>query len=528
MPRIFISYRRADSRKDAGRLYDRLVGTFGKEYVFKDIESIPIGSDFRGVLREAVAQCQVFLAVIGKNWLAIQDVNGNRRLDNPQDFVRVELETALERDTCIVIPILVDNASMPAADELPLVLRELAFKNAAVMRDDPDFHNDVTKLIRGIETRFGTTTAAIKGSVNDFNIHVAITRFYEQFDAKDWSGARITLGDIRSSGKAPRVFNVDQLEREIWAAIEAEEREKEYDILRLMSRRANKEQVWSALLVFWESFPKYDPDHIADLVRPQVQRSQFSGSKKNEVLYILPEPFAWIDIPSGNVILDVGGYLNRGTVLTVPAFTISKYPITNGQYQVFIDDVDGYSNSKWWDYSDDAFLWHKSNPRPQDRAFESDDHPRANVSWYEAVAFTRWLGNKLSETIRLPYEAEWQRAAQGDDNRIFPWGNDWYGSRCNNSVGKDWRKGSTSSVSQYEGIGDSPFGVVDMTGNVWEWTGTAWEHGDHDLVGSNKRVVRGGSWYGNYPDWFRVTLRDAHSPNNGDNYGGFRCIRVIT
>ena len=147
MPKIFISYRRADSRKDAGRIYDRLIEAFGKENVFKDVDSIPLGKDFQGILREAVAQCDVQLAIIGKQWLTIKDTHGDRRLDNPSDFVRIEIESALQRDSCRVIPIIIDNAPIPHADDLPLVLRELAFKNATIVRDDSDFHSDVTKII---------------------------------------------------------------------------------------------------------------------------------------------------------------------------------------------------------------------------------------------------------------------------------------------------------------------------------------------------------------------------------------------
>lgn len=150
MPKIFISYRRDDSRKDAGRIYDRLVEAFGKPNVFKDVDSIPMGRDFRGVLREAVAQCDVQLVIIGKSWLNITDDRGSRRLDNPGDFVRIEVESALQRDGCLVVPVLVDGASMPRADDLPPELRELAFKNAVIVRDDPDFHNDVTRIIHSL------------------------------------------------------------------------------------------------------------------------------------------------------------------------------------------------------------------------------------------------------------------------------------------------------------------------------------------------------------------------------------------
>ena len=96
MPKIFISYRREDSIGIAGRIYDRLCLKFGRESVFMDVDAIPLGVDFRQHLTDAVGQCDILLAVIGERWLTIAD-HGHRRLDNPADFVRIEIETALQR-----------------------------------------------------------------------------------------------------------------------------------------------------------------------------------------------------------------------------------------------------------------------------------------------------------------------------------------------------------------------------------------------------------------------------------------------
>jgi WD40 repeat protein len=280
MVKIFISYRRADSRKDAARIYDRLVEAFGKENIFKDVDNIPIGSDFRGVLREAVAACDVQLVVIGRQWLDITDENGKRRLDNPIDFVRIEVESALQRDRCLVVPVLVDHATMPAADRLPLDLRELAFKNATVVRDDPDFHHDVTRIIDALRQRYGenSSTSVPRSTVTPtkpFDVRAAIKEFYAAFDEQNWEHARELLTEVRTSGRAPSFFDVDTHERELWDAIEASEneakRDEEYDLLRLMMSRLNKGQAWKALQQFWQSYPKYDPADLATLVRPEIR-----------------------------------------------------------------------------------------------------------------------------------------------------------------------------------------------------------------------------------------------------------------
>jgi formylglycine-generating enzyme required for sulfatase activity len=146
---VFVSYRREDSRHQAGRLFDRLVAHFGSGQVFKDVDSIPLGLDFREVLTERVAACDVFLAVIGDEWLSITGKRGTRRLDDPGDFVRIEIEAALSRNIP-VIPVLVGDSSVPQAEELPESLQKLAFRNGLPIRPDPDFHNDVDRLIRGI------------------------------------------------------------------------------------------------------------------------------------------------------------------------------------------------------------------------------------------------------------------------------------------------------------------------------------------------------------------------------------------
>ncbi len=152
MTRIFISYRRSDSATIAGRIYDRLAGEFGEDNVFKDSYGIVPGEDFRGKIREQVALCDVLLVVIGPAWLHVTEQNnpGLRRLDNPNDWVRLEVETGLQRRGAVVIPVLVSGAAIPPESELPASLRELAYRNALSVRDDPDFRGDMNRLIEAI------------------------------------------------------------------------------------------------------------------------------------------------------------------------------------------------------------------------------------------------------------------------------------------------------------------------------------------------------------------------------------------
>jgi hypothetical protein len=147
--RVYISYRRADSGATAGRLYDRLASAIGGDKVFVDTDSIKPGDDFRQALNSLVAEASVMLVIIGPKWLVAADASGRRRIDDPNDFVRLEIASALERNI-LVIPVLVDGARMPRAKELPLELTTLAHRNALEL-STRRWEFDVTQLLRVIQ-----------------------------------------------------------------------------------------------------------------------------------------------------------------------------------------------------------------------------------------------------------------------------------------------------------------------------------------------------------------------------------------
>ncbi len=149
MPKVFISYRRDDSAGITGRLDDRLVQHFGRDCVFMDVDTIRPGVDFREHLTNAVQGCDVLLVVIGKKWMGTRR-GGVRRIDDPTDFVRIEVEAALLR-RIPVVPVLAESASMPQADMLPDSLQALIYRQAVIVDVGRDFHAHVDRLIRGIE-----------------------------------------------------------------------------------------------------------------------------------------------------------------------------------------------------------------------------------------------------------------------------------------------------------------------------------------------------------------------------------------
>jgi hypothetical protein len=146
--KIFVNYRRGDDEAFAGRLFDQLGLAFGREQLFMDVDSIAPGLDFVRVLEEQVAQCDLVLAVIGKGWIEARDAIG-RRLEDPEDFVRIEIASALNQDKR-VIPVLIGEARMPRADELPEPIRPLARRNAVRLTHER-FRTDTQTLITALQ-----------------------------------------------------------------------------------------------------------------------------------------------------------------------------------------------------------------------------------------------------------------------------------------------------------------------------------------------------------------------------------------
>ncbi len=147
---IFVGYRRDDTADVAGRICDALSVAFGDAQVFKDVDSMPVGADFAAHIRAVLPKCRVFLALLGPNWLDARASSGARRLDDPSDLVRVEIETALRTSKLLVVPVLINGAGMPTEAELPEAMRPLVRRHAAILRRDPDFHNDISRLVSAL------------------------------------------------------------------------------------------------------------------------------------------------------------------------------------------------------------------------------------------------------------------------------------------------------------------------------------------------------------------------------------------
>jgi formylglycine-generating enzyme required for sulfatase activity len=209
--------------------------------------------------------------------------------------------------------------------------------------------------------------------------------------------------------------------------------------------------------------------------------------------------------------------------LYLPDYYMAKTPVTNAQYAAFVQAT-GYRSPR---ISED---WAKSyNWRGQTPPKGKENHPVVLVNWDDAVTYSRWLAEIVGKPYRLPSEAEWEKGARGTDGRVYPWGNKWDVKRCNSH-----ESGGTIPVDTYPN-GASPYGLLDMAGNVWEWCSTIWQESAYPFQVKDEwaeaylsrtdvpRVVRGGVFYGNYR-FVRCAIRYRVGPYRWNDKFGFRVM----
>jgi len=229
----------------------------------------------------------------------------------------------------------------------------------------------------------------------------------------------------------------------------------------------------------------------------------------------------WCEVPAGEFIMgSKEDSDNPVRKVKLPTFQISKYPITYKQFQAFTDAPDGFSNSKWWQgLHSDGLQQQQSGAG--DQAFKIWNHPRERVSWYDAIAFCRWLSAKLGVEVTLPTEEQWEKAARGTDGRVYPYGNNF-----------DATKGNTdeTGIKQTSAVGmfpdpTLPYGVMDMSGNVLEWCLNEYDSGKVNIGSNEWRALRGGSWL-SLQDFARAASRHFTPPGLRDVDYGFRVLVV--
>lgn len=230
----------------------------------------------------------------------------------------------------------------------------------------------------------------------------------------------------------------------------------------------------------------------------------------------------WANVPAGEFIMGEGAEAHK---LFLPEFAMARVPVTCAQYRIFLQHS-GHPAPK---------NWNGLTP-PKGR----EAHPVVRVSWHDALAYCRWLSDATGKDIRLPTEAQWEKAARGNDGRAYPWGEAFQADRCNTRE-SEFR---TTTPAGVFGQGASPCGCLDMAGNVEEWTLSLWgddweaaqfkypyvaEDGRENLMAGYGvlRVVRGGAWF-SAQDFARCASRDGFNPDFRSSDLGFRVVLGVS
>ena len=241
----------------------------------------------------------------------------------------------------------------------------------------------------------------------------------------------------------------------------------------------------------------HQPQPAPDILLPRLAQLGFHAYRSDDRKYIVPP---MCDVPAGLFLM--GSDPSKDKVaredeqpqhsVTLAAYQIGKYPVTVAEYECFV-----YATGRTTPTGQDGALYEIGW---QTQVRERLDHPVVMVNWRDASDYAAWLTVITGQTWRLPSEAEWEKAARGADGRIYPWGDTFDAIRCNT---KEGGKGTTTPVGSYP-TGASPYGALDMSGNVWEWTSSILKPytsnsttGHEQTESAEKRVIRGASWFFN-------------------------------
>ncbi|MCB9455519.1 MAG: SUMF1/EgtB/PvdO family nonheme iron enzyme [Anaerolineaceae bacterium] len=495
MAKLFISYRSLDSSK-VDTIVSRLrslksANNTNLFEVWQDKSNIPDGQDWWESIVDAIIDCNIFLFMVSHESFK----NHN---------CRAELAYARKRNRPI----------------LPIVLEGEYFYNPKTGKNDIDYWDDIPQELDDLRAQF----LFYEGTSFFQKLEEATSIFIS--DPQRWSDLPAERPrDPRSSDEDNSVISLyDEACDYAWRvefgtaerffqklinlndhSFRGEAREwisllREYQTLLSLATGRNTRH---KLKLQWENykrlFPKsfiegiFDPKDIQSLLKetsvvvassPTPEKTEIQSSvltvisdkPAGESIYnILPQPFEWVEIPEGKIPAPETQTKTRGkkdkSENIIKRFSITRYPITNAQFQVFIDEG-GYDIREYWIEEGWVYREEKKWSKPLDwRKGSKLNHPVVGISWFEAKAFCSWLSKLDGDNVDLPSEWQWQRAAQGNTEQKYPWGNLFISTYCNhgNTSSGHRRKATTTQVQTYSTKADSPFGVADMIGNVWEW-----------------------------------------------------------
>ncbi|MBE9156071.1 SUMF1/EgtB/PvdO family nonheme iron enzyme [Nodosilinea sp. LEGE 06152] len=558
---IFISYRRLTSIDIAGRIYDRLVARFGENSVFKDVNSVPFGVNFRHHLEQEVCHCPVLLAIIDPQWLEVADAHGRPKLANSSDWVRMEIEAALRRDR-LVIPVLVGGATLPEDAALPDGMRGLVHRQSTVVRCDPDFHHDMDRLIQRIEGVFGslavgstppTPSKPVPNLVDELAAALATVNKTAQGAAARPMGRRRWL---RMAGLGLLGGGTAMAVRQQVPALQALTPRDVSEALPTLA--ALPDRIQKALEQGEELAPEpLDLEATPDLEPPElatpdpeppaletwnsgelysyesVSVDEF-GMGRSQIKFSTPSHQALrLETPIGPVTLRlvsiVGGQFVLGAPATEPGHDPSQPSQTIAAVESFWMSVHPITQGQWRAVAQLPRVNLDLNPNPA--YFTGNDRPVEQVSWSEAVEFCDRLNQLVNasptatglQRYRLPTEAEWEYACRAKTTTPFHTGQTLTTDLANYNGTQPYRqeppgqfRGTTTAVGAFGKAND--FGLYDMHGNVLEWCSVGRDGADNTW-----QVARGGSWQ-SPPQQCRSAFRSGRKADTRSNEVGFRIV----
>ena len=532
MSTVFISYRRENTAGEARALFNDLAARLGENSVFMDVDSIALGRDFRSVLQETTASCDLMLVLIGRNWTDAKDEGGRVRLENPADYVRLEIEAALKRDIAVT-PVLVQGAHMPTPGDLPAEIRDLAYRNGFELSHNR-WESDVGEMVRRLDLdgRAGghqVKPVALEQSapVPSGSRHISDAPAVPQAKPRrELFGRRVRLTRRQTMGIAALAVVGTG------AAIAAP------SIRRWMSR--------PSLRTISFEVPSVDETGM------RIQPGKYSAAIFTEALG-LNAGLDMVLIPAGDFMM--GSPLQEPERqpdegpqhhVTVVAFFIGASPVNQVQWAAVVSA-----------HPDRIHVDLDPNPS----FFKGIDLPVESITWNQADEFCLRLAAITGRAYRLPSEAEWEYSCRAETGTPFNFGPTITpelanycgtgGAVCGDkSVASDVYndvKYSSGAYGQgpagvFRGTTTRPstfppnrFGLYDMHGNVWEYCldkvtdsyadvpldGSAYLAGPTDSL----RILRGGSWSHN-PAICRSSYRDSIAPGEA-GWQGRIGLRVV-
>ena len=503
---IFISYRRVDTEGYAGRIYDRLAERFDAEQVFMDVTDIGVGEDFADAIGQAISSCRVVIILMGPRWHTVTDEMGRKRLDDPHDFVHIEVKSALDRNVQ-VIPVLVNGASMPKTSDLPVDLAGLTRHNAIEIRHRR-FDTDVEYLVSELGSHLGEV-----GLIDDEPPHSKLKK-----SIPIWVWLLITLF-IVVMGLFGSLWLVSNNVNNA-AVLTHEAVDSTLTAIAEVNVQKSKTSTPQPSTLTVTNIPSATSLPLTDTFLPTITPSPTLTPTETLLADQIVDPFGvvMILIPQGPFFMGTDGrelwdLVSRPAhLVSLDMYYIDQFEISNAQYgQCVLDgacELPLLDNSKMRQsyYSNSIYA----------------DYPVVYISWYDAQIYCSWRGG------RLPNEVEWEKAARGEDQRPYPWGTEKADCQHANYWPTGACVGDTTAVTE-QSAGASNYGVYNLSGNVAEWVKDwfqSYPGGDPNAAkdfGITHRTIRGGAYFDG-PNNIRATARKGLNPEEAHSYVGFRCV----